>query len=86
MTIRFKPLTSLKPGHLFDMLVDSCSDLIEKYDWKNKDKYLESWRKMDSSSFENLETLGKYVLVSFVDNSSVGFFSWDPRNFLNTEL
>jgi len=79
--LTFKPLSSLKPGQLFEMLESSYRDLIEKYDVKNKDKYLESWQQSDRNAFNNLETIGKCVLVTHVDNKPVGFFSWDPRNF-----
>lgn len=79
--LTFKPLSSLKRGQLFEMLMKSYKDLIEKYDTKNKDKYIESWEQSDKSAFDNPETVGRCVLVTHLDDKAVGFTSWDPRNF-----
>lgn len=78
--LTFRPLSSLKSGHLFEMLVSSYRDLIEKYDAKNKEKYLESWKQSDRDAFDNMETIGKCVLISYLEDKPIGFFSWDPRN------
>jgi len=63
------------------MLASSYRDLIDKHDAKNKEKYLESWRQSDKNAFDNLQTIGKYIFISYLDDKHIGFFSWDPRNF-----
>jgi ribosomal protein S18 acetylase RimI-like enzyme len=83
LMITFKPLSTLKPGQLFEILTTSYRELIEKYDPINKEKYLADWQQSDKDAFDYPETIGKCVLVSYVDNQPVGFVSYDPRNFPN---
>lgn len=40
----------------------------------------ESWREYDSSIFSHLDTIGKCGFVSCLEDKSIGFASWDPRN------
>lgn len=79
--ITFKTLSSLDLGQIYEMLKDSYQDLIEKYDSKNKEKYLESWKQADKDVFDNPNTIGKCIFVTYADNELVGFASWDPRHF-----
>lgn len=79
--ITFKPINSLKRGQIFDLLTRCYHDLANKYDTKNRDKYIESWHQSDKNAFDNPKTIGKCVLVSHLDNKPIGFVSYDPRNF-----
>lgn len=79
--ITFKTLSSLNRGQIYEMLKDSYQDLIEKYDSQNVEKYLGSWEQADKDAFNNANTIGKYLFVTFIDNELVGFASWDPRHF-----
>lgn len=79
--LTFKSLSSLKPGQLFEMLASSYCDLIEKYDPQNKEEYLKSWKQADKDAFDNPNTIGKCIFVTYADKELVGFASWDPRHF-----
>jgi GNAT superfamily N-acetyltransferase len=79
--IAFKPINSLERGQIFEMLIDSYRDLVDTFDTKNRDQYLESWQRFDASVFDNPETIGKCVMISWIDDKPVGFISYDPRNF-----
>jgi len=75
----FRTISSLKPGDLYEMLLDSYSDLIEKYDPENKERYLSSWRNSDKLAF-SIPVIGKCIFVSYLDDELAGFISYDPRN------
>lgn len=81
--ISFASIKSIKQGQLFEMLNASYKDLIETFDRKNKEKYLESWGQFDKNTFDNADIIGKCLFVSRLDNKLVGFASYDPRHFPN---
>lgn len=74
----FKPISSIEPGKLFEILKSAYASVLED-DSAHKEQYLESWQKFDNEVFDNPDTVGKCVLVSFFNEKIVGFFSYDPR-------
>lgn len=79
--LTFKPLSTLKRGDIYQMLCDSYHDLALKYDASHKQQYLHSWRSNDDLAFDYLDTVGKCIFVSYLDDQLVGFTSFDPRHF-----
>ena len=79
--LTFKPLTSLKRGQLFEMLASSYQDLADKYDPKNKEKYIKSWQQADSDAFDNPKTIGKCILITHLGNEPIGFFPLRSSEF-----
>lgn len=61
--LHFSPISILNRGSLFKILKASYSDLINKYDAKNKNKYLESWKRLDDNAFNNSK-IGECVNVT----------------------
>jgi len=79
--ITFSPIASLNRGQIYEILKDSYHDLLEKYDPRNKKKYLESWEQADKDAFDNPDTIGKCIFATYSDDELIGFASWDPRHF-----
>ncbi|NTV31044.1 GNAT family N-acetyltransferase [candidate division WWE3 bacterium] len=78
--LTFKGIQSIQPGTLFTLLIDSYQRLLME-DRQNAEKYVQQWHETDSISFTNPDTIGKYVVVSFIENEPIGFITYDPRNF-----
>ena len=76
--IIYKNILEFERGTFYKLLCESYKELLERMpDYKNE--YKNNWKKFDYNIFNNPNTIGKYVLVSVVNENPIGFVSWDPR-------
>ena len=77
--VTFKSIDSVNRGDFFKMLKSAYAEILVD-DAKHREQYLKDWQKFDDEVFNNPDTVGKCVRISFVDGEVVGFMSYDPRN------
>src|SRR5690554_2293590 len=80
--IEFKPITDFKPGQIQQMTKICYRDLIEYYP-NEKDRLYHQWENEDKLAFQDIDTIGRHILFSCIENNLIGFFSWDDRQFPN---
>ena len=78
--VEFKPITDFKPGQIQELTKKCYSDLIEYFP-NEKDRFYHQWEKEDRLAFQNLETIGRHIIFSCIENNIIGFCSWDERQF-----
>ena len=69
-----KPLLSLEKGQIYDLLERSYVD------WQQADSWKKAWLIYDTDVFDHPLSVGKCGAVMYIDDSPIGFVSWDPRN------
>ena len=76
--LRFTPLRQYPRGIIASLLRRSYAPLLaaDPDVWGRES---EGWEEFDREAFENLNTVGKCVFVSCLDEEVVGFGSFDPR-------
>lgn len=79
MILTFNSISSFKEGDLFNILYGSYKGLLAQ-NIKNKEKYIDNWKKFDSDSFKNPK-IGRCVFISCLNNKPIGLLSYDPRHF-----
>jgi GNAT superfamily N-acetyltransferase len=78
--IKYKKIAEFERGILYRFLCESYEDLLSAMpDYINE--YKRNWEKFDLDAFNNPYTIGQCILVSVLDESPIGFVSWDPRRF-----
>ena len=79
MHLEFKSPLDRAPGTIAKILEGNYADLVaaEPEIWKHE---LEDWKRYDQEVYNNPETVGACVFLSFYNDEIVGFGSWDPRN------
>lgn len=80
--IKFKPITDFKPGQIQKLTKKCYHDLIEYFP-NEKNRLHHQWETEDKLAFRNIDTIGRHILFSCIENSIIGFFSWDDRQFPN---
>ncbi len=78
--IDFKEIDNFKPG-LIEQLLKTCYKGLIDYFPEEKQRLFCQWEKEDSEAFNNLETIGRHVKFSCLDNNAIGYFSWDDRQY-----
>jgi GNAT superfamily N-acetyltransferase len=76
--IRHQPFSFLKEGSILAAL----TEIYAEYPFRNaetKDAWTKNWREYDRLLFSNLNTVGTAGFATFLDDSLIGFCSWDPR-------
>jgi GNAT superfamily N-acetyltransferase len=78
MNLRFTSPHEKKPGIITDLLKRSYAELInaEPEHWGPEER---NWERYDLDVFQNPETIGACVFLSWVEDQLVGFGSFDPR-------
>ncbi len=76
--LSFKIPSNFKRGLLYGLLVASYRDLLNDPNLPRIHHLLKDWRRFDYEVFGN-EKVRKCVLVSCLDESPIGFVSYDPR-------
>ncbi len=78
MNLRFTSPHEKKPGIITDLLKRSYAELInaEPEHWGPEER---NWEQYDLDVFQNPETIGACVFLSWVGDQLVGFGSYDPR-------
>lgn len=77
--ISFHSVSICKPDDLFRILYKSYEKIL-KENVKNKQKYIDSWKRFDSNAFEN-QNIGKCVFITCLNKKPIGLVSYDPRHF-----
>lgn len=77
----FVPLSGFQKGIVFDLLLRSYFGLLKKYKLKHRENLIDNWKKFDKDAFNNLNTIGKCVFITTIDNTIIGFGSFDPRQW-----
>ncbi len=73
----FCPVTPGHRGLLVELLVDSYRRLFEQNScWADLPR---SFQQFDAEVFQNIETLGRCVFLTRLDEQFIGFSSFDPR-------
>ena len=80
--IEFKPITDFKPGQIQELIKNCYSGMIEHFPNEKKRLY-HQWENEDKLAFQNINTIGRHILFSCIENSLIGIFSWDDRHFPN---
>ena len=78
MILQFTPIDNQEPGVLYSLLIQSYSDLFisDPVHWKPEEK---NWIEFDRDVFDNPETIGSCVFLSWYGKKLIGFGSFDPR-------
>jgi GNAT superfamily N-acetyltransferase len=74
MTARltFRPATDYEPGAIYAILAGCYAGILD-------DTLRDSLRQFDHEIFAAPDTVGACAFISSIDEQSVGFFSYDPR-------
>jgi GNAT superfamily N-acetyltransferase len=74
----FTPISQHKPGTLAHILRKAYAGILasDPQYWQVE---TQNWEQFDREAFENPETIGKCVFITTLDNASIGFGSFDPR-------
>ena len=75
MNIEFKKISDFNRGTLLNLLTDAYS-----YDSRNKQCWGVDWRVFDDFFFDNLQIADKCGFITTLNDTAIGFVSWDPRN------
>ncbi|MBN1415746.1 MAG: GNAT family N-acetyltransferase [Bacteroidales bacterium] len=78
--LEYKTIDNFKPGLIKRLLKNCYKGLIEHFP-EEKQRFYRQWEKEDNETFNNPKTVGKYVLFSCINNSPIGYVSWDDRQF-----
>jgi|WetSurSiteA1Bulk_404760.scaffolds.fasta_scaffold121065_1 hypothetical protein len=78
--IDFKEINNFKPG-LIEQLLKICYKGLIDYFPNEKQRLFCQWEKEDSDAFNNLDTIGRHVKFSCLDNNPIGYLSWDDRQY-----
>lgn len=75
--ITFVDASKFKRGFFFEAIKESYGDLISSgsENWKGE---IDKWRQLDTTIFNNPDTIGKCVFVTKEDGIPVGFASYNP--------
>jgi len=76
--LTFRPVTRCKEGLLASILHQCYAMLLsdEPLYWQPEE---EKWRQFDRDVFNNLETIGRCLFITCLDETEIGFASIDPR-------
>ncbi|MFW9973271.1 MAG: GNAT family N-acetyltransferase [Candidatus Odinarchaeota archaeon] len=80
--IEFKPITDYKPGQIQELTKNCYRGLIEYFP-NERNRLYNQWEDKDKLTFQNIDTIGRHILFSCIENNLIGFFSWDDRQFPN---
>lgn len=78
--IEFKEIGNYRPGIIEQILKTCYNELVEFFPYE-KQRFFSQWEKEDIEAFSNLETIGRHILFSCLDNIPIGYFSWDDRQY-----
>ena len=80
--MEFKPITDFKPGQIQELTKNCYRGFIEYFP-DEKNRLYHQWENEDKLAFQNIDTIGRHILFSIIENNLIGFFSWDERKFPN---
>lgn len=80
--IEFKTIRDFKPGQI-QKLTKNCYHGLIEYFPNEKNRLYHKWEYEDKLAFQNIDTIGRHILFSCIENKTIGFFSWDDRQFPN---
>ena len=80
--IEFKPLTDYQPGQIQELIKKCYSELFD-YSPNEKNRLYRQWENEDNLAYKNINTIGRNILFSCIENNTIGYFSWDNRQFPN---
>ncbi len=78
MIMKFKLPHDQESGLIASILRQSYASLIES-DYEQWRSEVPEWEKFDQEVFEQPETIGACIFLSWVDKQIIGFASYDPR-------
>lgn len=78
--INFKTIENFSPGIIQKIIKTSYKGLIDYFPDAKQRLFLQ-WEKEDSEAFNNSETIGRHLLFSCDGNKTIGYFSWDDREY-----
>lgn len=73
--IEYRKFTEFPRGTLYDILQDAYS-----FDSRNKILWNQNWKESDDFFYYNPNIADKYGIVTCIDNTPIGFVTWDPRH------
>ena len=78
--ITYKEIDFFKQGIIENLLKNSYKDLF-RYFPNEKRRLYDQWEREDKDSFNNLDTIGRHVLFTCINDNPIGYFSWDDRQY-----
>jgi len=78
MNVEFTRALDQEPGTIASMLKQSYADLIKSNPalWEPEQV---NWERYDHDVFEQSQSVGACIFLTWLDGQVVGFGSWDPR-------
>lgn len=78
--IEFKPITDFEPGQIQELTKICYLDLFGYFP-NEKERFYHQWENEDRLAFQNIDTIGRHIQFSCIENNIIEFFSWDDRQF-----
>lgn len=75
--LTFESIAGFQPGVIEHLIAQSYADLPA--DDERREKYQLQWRRADSETFENPDTIGRCTFITCLDGNPIGMGSFDPR-------
>ena len=81
MNVEFRTALDQKPGTIASLLKQAYAELVKRNPalWEPEQA---NWEKYDCDVFEQPETVGACIFLTWFDGRLAGFGSWDPRQRL----
>jgi GNAT superfamily N-acetyltransferase len=80
LMIDFKTIEYFRPG-LIEKILKTCYKRLIDIFPDDKDRFYSQWKHEDNEVFNNPDTIGKYILLTCLNNNPIGYFSWDNRQY-----
>jgi len=78
--ISFKPINNFQSGQIQELIKNCYRDLIECFPTEKQRFYLQ-WEYEDKQAFQNIDTIGRNVMFTCLNDTPIGYFSWEDRQF-----
>ena len=78
----FKPIDNFQPGQIEELIKVCYRGLIELFP-AEKNRFYQQWEYEDKLAFQNMDTIGRNAMFTCIDDSPIGYFSWDNRHYPN---
>lgn len=73
--LKFQPISEFDGGTLYNLLTRTYKGSpLENYE-----NIKQKWADYDTEAYNNLETVGKCGFITEINNKTIGFASYDPR-------
>nr|MDD6336438.1 GNAT family N-acetyltransferase [bacterium] len=74
MDIAFKKISEFSRGTLFELLKDAYS-----FEPRYQKDWIEDWKSADDFFYDNLHIADRCGFITVLNDTPIGFMSWDPR-------